>query len=190
MSLLSCCLHPRLILSPAGVLDMRCKEYLRLFCILVMFVCVCVCVCVCIYIYIYKYLCIYPYASPNSVPLFQFHCWKQSPPVASYTVVRHFEFSPIGFIFYFIFIPSITCWTIQLKKQDVSDRTYQINIDISSVKAVFIVSLILMFFFFFIFFWNHSVVVFVFIKNDNKSILWNMHKDLWTIKCLFFFCSL
>ena len=98
-------------------------------------VCMCVCVCVYVYTYIYINICVYIH-----MPLLtwsrRFSSIAENNPQLSRPILLSAILN-LEFLFFFFIIPTITCWTIQLKKQDVSDRTYQINIDISSVKGVF-----------------------------------------------------
>lgn len=90
-----CCRHPSRIIRPvASVLEMRCREYLRLFYILVVFM--------------YVYTCIYPYASPleYTIPFYKF--------VPLVRLCRLF-FSLFFFLTCGTLILNIMCWLIQLK---------------------------------------------------------------------------
>lgn len=95
--LLYCCRHAIVIfftIHPvASVLEMRCKEYLRLFYILVVFM--------------YVYICVYIHTHLHLIMPFHFH-WQNYP--------SHFRFCrPLFSFLLWILILSIMCWFIHLK---------------------------------------------------------------------------
>lgn len=92
----------------ASVLEMRCKEYLRLFYILVVFMCVY------IYVYIHTHL--------HLITPFHAH-WQKYPSHVWFCLF----FSAVGFD------SEYNCAGSSTWRQDVSKRTYQIKIDISNV---------------------------------------------------------
>lgn len=96
----------------ASVLEMRCKEYLRLFYILVVFM--------------YVYICVYIHTHLHLIMPFHFH-WQKYP--------SHVRFCrPLFFLFCCgVFDSEYNVLVHPPLRQDVSKRTYQIKIDISNV---------------------------------------------------------